>query len=98
MYNGLAIPSLLYQTRKKYPLVYKGLCISYTMPCPPVSGDNPQALASGLSYVQVDKHGITILYHLHQCRPYTSQDVTSESMCTNYWLTACSSLPRKKCG
>ena len=22
--------------------------------------------ASGLSYVQVDKHGITILYHLHQ--------------------------------
>ena len=21
-----------------------------------------------------------------------------ESMCTNYWLTACSSLPRKKCG
>ena len=24
--------------------------------------------------------------------------VTSESMYTNYWLTACSSLPRKKCG
>ena len=24
--------------------------------------------------------------------------VTSESMCTKYWLTACSSLPRKKCG
>ena len=24
--------------------------------------------------------------------------VTSESLCTNYWLTACSSLPRKKCG
>ena len=24
--------------------------------------------------------------------------VASESMCTNYWLTACSSLPRKKCG
>ena len=24
--------------------------------------------------------------------------VTSESMCTNYWLTACSSLPRKRCG
>ena len=23
--------------------------------------------------------------------------VTSESMCTNYWLTTCSSLPRKKC-
>ena len=24
--------------------------------------------------------------------------VTSESMCPKYWLTACSSLPRKKCG
>ena len=24
--------------------------------------------------------------------------VTSESMCLKYWLTACSSLPRKKCG
>ena len=30
------------------------------MVCPPVRGDNPQALASELSYVQVDKHGITI--------------------------------------
>ena len=39
------------------------------MGCPPVHGDNPRALASGLSYVQVDKHGITILYHLYQCRP-----------------------------
>ena len=28
------------------------------MACLPVGGDNPQALASGLSYVQVDKHGI----------------------------------------
>ena len=37
------------------------------MGCPPVPGDNPRALASGLSYVQVDKHGITILYHSHQC-------------------------------
>ena len=28
--------------------------------CPPVRRDNTRALASGLSYVQVDKHGITI--------------------------------------
>ena len=28
------------------------------MACPPVRGDNPRALASGLSYVQGDKHGI----------------------------------------
>ena len=39
------------------------------MGCPPVCGDNQRALASGLACVQVDKHGITILYHLHQCRP-----------------------------
>ena len=45
------------------------------MGCPPVRGDNPRALASGLSYAQVDKHGITILYHLHQCRRCTSRDI-----------------------
>ena len=27
---------------------------SYTMGCPPVRGDNPRALASGLSYVQAE--------------------------------------------
>ena len=36
---------------------------SYAMPCPPVRGDNSRALTSGLSYVQVDNHGITILYY-----------------------------------
>ena len=30
------------------------------MACPTVRGDNPRALASGLSYVQADKHDITI--------------------------------------
>ena len=49
---------------------------SYTMGCPPVRGDNPRALASGLSYVQVDKHGITILYHQHPCRPCTTRDIS----------------------
>ena len=49
---------------------------SYTMDCPPVRGDNLRALASGLSYVQVDKHGITILYHLHQCWPCTSSNIS----------------------
>ena len=51
-----------------------GLCNSYTMACPLVRGDNPRALASGLSYEQVDRHGIIILYHLDQCRPCTSRD------------------------
>ena len=49
------------------------LCNSYTMGCQPVRGDNPRALASGLSYVQVDKHCITILYHLHQCKNLAHQ-------------------------
>ena len=35
---------------------------SHTTGCPPVRGDNPRALASGLSYVQVGKHGITFFY------------------------------------
>ena len=52
---------------------------SYIMGCPPVRGDNPRALASGLSYVKVDKHGIIILYHLHQCRPCTSRDISCKS-------------------
>ena len=34
---------------------------TYTMGCPPVLGDNPRALASGLFYVHMDKHGINIL-------------------------------------
>ena len=37
------------------------------MACPPVREDNPRALASGLSYVQVDKHGtyisVDLAYH-----------------------------------
>ena len=43
------------------------LCNDYAMACSPVRGDNPRALASGISYVQVDKYGINILYHIHQC-------------------------------
>ena len=39
---------------------------SYTMGCPPVHRDNPQALASGLSYLQVDNHDLITLYHLHR--------------------------------
>ena len=49
---------------------------SYNMGCPPVCGDSPRALARGLSYVQVDKHGIIILNHLHQCIPCKSRDIS----------------------
>ena len=55
------------------------ICNSYIIACPPVHGNNPRALASGLSYVQVDNHGITILYNLHQCRPCTSSDISCQS-------------------
>ena len=48
------------------------------MGCPPVRGDNPRALASGLFYVQMDKQSLTILYHLHHCRPYTSRDICAK--------------------
>ena len=51
--------------------IITGTRISYTMGCLHVRGDNPRALASGLSYVQVDKHVIIILYRLHLCRLYT---------------------------
>ena len=48
------------------------------MGCLPARGDNPRALASGLSYVHVDNHGIYlfILYHLRQYRPCTSRDIS----------------------
>ena len=42
------------------------LCNSYTIGCPPVRG---------LSYVQVGKHGITISYHLHLCRPCAHHEI-----------------------
>ena len=43
------------------------------MVCLHVRGDNPQAVASGLSHVQVDNHSVTILYDLHQCCHFTFQ-------------------------
>ena len=55
--------TILYQAHyEKFhaKVVKSGINNSYTTGCRPVRGDNPQALASGLSYVQVDKHGITI--------------------------------------
>ena len=70
---------LLAQSLKMTSSIYLCLSNGSTMGCPPVRGDNPRALASGLSYVQTDKHGITILYHLHQCRPCTARDISCQS-------------------
>ena len=44
------------------------------MGCPPVRGDNPRALASGLSCVQVDKHCITI------CTTYIIVDLAHDEI------------------
>ena len=54
------------------------------MGCPPIRGDNARALASGYSYVKVEKHDITISYHLHQCRPKGGKGGISYYMSTIY--------------
>ena len=55
--------------------------IGYSMVCPPVCGDNPRALARGLSPVHVDSNSITILYHQHKCRTCTiDSKIGSESL------------------
>ena len=73
--NAQSLPLIICQNASFRNQKYHCISNSYTMGCPPVRGDNPRALASGLSYVQADKHGMSILYHLHQCRPCTSQEI-----------------------
>ena len=48
----------LFTTGESLPVV-NSLCNSYTLDCPPVRGDIPRDLASILSYVLVDNHGLT---------------------------------------
>ena len=50
------------------------------------------------TFVEIDHEIISTVILLLQLIQERLLSVTSESMCTNYWLTACSSLPRKKCG
>ena len=52
-------------------------------------------LARSHTLVEIDIRSFFCLPLIHSRRVLS---VTSESMCTNYWLTACTSLPRKKCG
>ena len=59
MLTALLLKILACKSRQYIKLKYMHsslivLCYSYNMGCPPVRGDNPRALASGLSYVQVD--------------------------------------------
>ena len=50
--------SLMRQEPKYRVLDHINFVIVIPMGCPPERGDNPRALASGLSYVQVDKQYI----------------------------------------
>ena len=53
------------------------------------------------TFVEIDHEMISTLISLPSADSFIQEgllSVTRESMCMNYWLTACSSLPRKKCG
>ena len=52
------------------------------------------------TFVEIDYEIISTVTLLPSAEfPRRLLSVTSESMCTKYWLTACSSLPiKKKCG
>ena len=76
------------------------------MGCPPVRGDNPRTLASGLSYVQVDKHGITILYtyisdkfvftYLHVC--YIPLLLSQHAVVCQHWSASETLFKRRFAG
>ena len=63
---GPNLDQTVYKGCQQAALVGKASSNSYTIGCPSVRGDNPRALVRGLSYVQVDKHGTTILCHINQ--------------------------------
>ena len=53
------------------------------------------------TFVEIDHEMISTAILLPSADSFIQEgllSVTSESMCMKFWLTACSSLPRKKCG
>ena len=66
---------------------------------PGVASSIPAILSARIhTFVEIDHERIsTVILLLPLFIQEGLLSVTSESMCTNYWLTACSSLPRKKC-
>ena len=51
------------------------------------------------TFVEIDHEIISMVILLPSAESFNRLLlVTSESVCTKYWLTACSSLTRKKCG
>ena len=59
-------------------------------------------LARSHTFVEIDHEIISTVILLSSADSFKKSccqlQHTSESMCPNYWLTACSSLPREKCG
>ena len=76
----------LFQGNKGTGTPWEGL--RCTMVSLPVRRGNPRVLASELSPVQVDNHGKTISYHLHQCRPgiYLALGAKGGRFCINVSL------------
>ena len=77
-------------------------CIAQSVTCLAIgasltadSGVASSVPARSHTFVEIDHEIISTVILLPQ---EGLLSVTSESMCTNYWLTASSSLPRKKCG
>ena len=68
-----------------------------------VSDCNPGVASSfpalSHTFVEIDHEIISTVILLPSADSFKKGclSVTSESMCTNYWLSACSSLHRKKC-
>ena len=50
------------------------------------------------TFVEIDHGIISTVTLLPSAESFKKGCCVSESMCTKYWLTACSSLPRKICG
>ena len=56
-------------------------------------------LARSHTFVEIDHEIISTAILLPSAESFKKSFVSyKRSMCTKYWLTACSSLPRKECG
>ena len=76
-------------------------CVAQSVTCLATDGSltaDPGVLSSisarSHTFVEIDHEIISTIILLPSGE---SLSVTSESMCTKYWLTSCLSLPRKKC-
>ena len=50
------------------------------------------------TFVEIGHEMISTVILLPSADSFKKGCCQLQGMCTNYWLTACSSLPRKKCG